>query len=354
MIFETLNESSERGELLLIDGGFCHWHLRRDGQLTIREIISTRRGAGQRILNRLIHTPGAQSLFAKCPSDLPANDWYAKRGFKKVSEEATKTGRTLICWRLDINSHRESVNAGGIELIFCADSNIRYAEVALDAGWHYGAQLPNPSYFRPYFIDQDWKNPDFEGYVAAASRYQPYLATVLDWERVEQWDEVMRWAEAVSPYVETVIVIPKVVGQTWRIPSLIGGKSVRLGYSVKTSWAGTPVPLSEFEDRPVHLLGGSPHEQLELAHKLNVVSVDQSIAQQMANRCAYWIPRPLWRHAKASHFVTLREADGGWDGMDAPYEAFRRSCNNLAMAWKNHKTSRTPIEETGQQMVMAL
>lgn len=39
MIFETLCESAKRDELILVDGGFCHWHLRRDGQLTIREII---------------------------------------------------------------------------------------------------------------------------------------------------------------------------------------------------------------------------------------------------------------------------------------------------------------------------
>ena len=38
MIFESLMDSVERGELLLVDGGFCNWHLRRDGQLTIREI----------------------------------------------------------------------------------------------------------------------------------------------------------------------------------------------------------------------------------------------------------------------------------------------------------------------------
>lgn len=26
MIFEALFESAERGELILVDGGFCHWH----------------------------------------------------------------------------------------------------------------------------------------------------------------------------------------------------------------------------------------------------------------------------------------------------------------------------------------
>ncbi len=100
MIFETLYESSQRNELLLIDGGFCHWHLRRDGQLTIREIISTKPGAGSAMLATLRTTPGALSLFAKCPVDLAANDWYRRRGFSLETIETTNTGRKLNCWRL--------------------------------------------------------------------------------------------------------------------------------------------------------------------------------------------------------------------------------------------------------------
>ena len=100
MIFETLHESAKRGELLLIDGGFCHWHLRRDGQLTIREIISTKPGAGAAMLATLKTTPGALSLFAKCPVDLPANGWYQRRGFALETTEATKSGRKLNHWRL--------------------------------------------------------------------------------------------------------------------------------------------------------------------------------------------------------------------------------------------------------------
>ena len=100
MIFETLYESSQRGELLLIDGGMCHWHLRRDGQLTIREIISTRPGAGSLMLTHLAATPGSASLFAKCPTDLAANDWYCRRGFVLEATETTRSGRTLNHWRL--------------------------------------------------------------------------------------------------------------------------------------------------------------------------------------------------------------------------------------------------------------
>lgn len=100
MIFETLYESAQRGELLLIDGGMCHWHLRRDGQLTIREIISTRPGAGQEMLERLRATPRALSLLARCPTDLAANEWYRRRGFTLEATETTKSGRVLNVWRL--------------------------------------------------------------------------------------------------------------------------------------------------------------------------------------------------------------------------------------------------------------
>ena len=107
MIFETLYESSQRGELLLVNGGLCHWHLRRDGQLTIREIISTKPGAGSQMLSCLKSTAGALSLFAKCPVDLESNAWYAKRGFVLEGVQTTKSGRELNCWRLILNPNSE-------------------------------------------------------------------------------------------------------------------------------------------------------------------------------------------------------------------------------------------------------
>jgi len=99
VIFETLWESARRGELMLVDGGLCHWHLRRDNQLTIREIISTRPGAGTEMLIKL-QAAGADSIFAKCPADLEANNWYEKKGFELEGEEVTRSGRVLKLWRL--------------------------------------------------------------------------------------------------------------------------------------------------------------------------------------------------------------------------------------------------------------
>jgi len=99
MIFNTLHESAKRGELLLIDGGFCHWHLRKDGQLTIREIIATRKGAGSEML-AVLKNIDASSIFAKCPAELDANGWYKKVGFVLEGKQTTKSGRELNLWRL--------------------------------------------------------------------------------------------------------------------------------------------------------------------------------------------------------------------------------------------------------------
>lgn len=96
MIFSTLMESNERGELLLLDGGYCRFHLRRDGQLTIHEIISQKPGQGTAILDRLSCVEGARFLLAKCPTNLPANAWYQRRGFIKTKQEAALN--TWVYW----------------------------------------------------------------------------------------------------------------------------------------------------------------------------------------------------------------------------------------------------------------
>jgi len=322
MIFETLNESANRGELLLVDGGMCHWHLRRDGQLTIREIISTRKGAGSVILRRLEHTVGATSLFAKCPVELPANEWYTRRGFYVERMETTKTGRKLLCWRKWINCQEREPNVGLLEIIYCADGNKRFAEIALDAGFLYGAQFPPRSLpFRPYFADQDWKRPDRGRYMVKLAEYKPYMATVLDLERWEQLDEVLSWAEEAVQHVQVVVIIPKAHGIIAELPHTIGGKPVRLGYSVPTRYGGTTVQLAEFADWPggVHLLGGSPEKQLELYHMLPVKSADANYANLKAMTGQYF---------ERGNWITLAPH------RDSIYEAFRRSCRAIMNAWR--------------------
>lgn len=106
MIFETLWESAQRGELMLVDDGLCHWHLCKNGQITIREIIvlpdRQKRGIGCLMLEKLKKTEGANYLFSKCPADLESNGWYKTQGFKNIGTEKTRKGRKVNLWRLDL------------------------------------------------------------------------------------------------------------------------------------------------------------------------------------------------------------------------------------------------------------
>ena len=106
MIFEVLSAAAKRDELILVGGGLCHWHLRRDGQLTIREIIvlppARGKGIGRTMLRKLCVVPGATSIVAKCPADLDANSWYEQMGFEHVGTHTTKSGREVFTWRMSL------------------------------------------------------------------------------------------------------------------------------------------------------------------------------------------------------------------------------------------------------------
>lgn len=102
MVFESLYDSARKGELILVEGGLCRFHLRRDGQLTVREIISTSPGAGSRMLRMLLAVPGADVILAKCPEDLPACRWYEKKGFTLSRTEKTKSGRVLNVYTIQV------------------------------------------------------------------------------------------------------------------------------------------------------------------------------------------------------------------------------------------------------------
>lgn len=127
-----------------------------------------------------------------------------------------------------------------IELIYCADGNPRFAEIAIQAGFLYGAQLPKKIYFDPYFVDQDFKRPNFQRYMEAIQRYRPYMASVLDWMRPEQLPEVMGWAESIAPFIKVLMIVPKVRGGIADLPRVIAGRPVRLGYSVPIARRITP------------------------------------------------------------------------------------------------------------------
>jgi len=228
-------------------------------------------------------------------------------------------------------------------LFYCADGNRKFAEIAIRRGYLYGAQLPNKVYYRPEFTDQDWRGfsrartPEQRlklraAYMADVARYKPRLATVLDWEREDQFTEVMSWAEEAAQHVtEAVIVIPKVIGWIKRIPRRVNGVPIRLGYSAATTFSGTPVQEEEFTGRLVHCLGGGPARQMGLARRLAVESADGNYIQNMARRAAqFYSPAVCGKNA---NWPTLREAAIDVR-INAPYIAFELTCIGVPLAWR--------------------
>lgn len=210
---------------------------------------------------------------------------------------------------------------GTPDLIYCSAGDRRWAQIAIDAGFLYGAQLPNTIYHKPYFVDQNWRNPVRDKYMQALEQYRPHLATVLDLEQHDQLDEVLSWADEATQWAEVVIIIPKAQGIVSSIPRQMNGKEVRLGYSVPTKFSGTELPVWDFVGWTVHLLGGTPQAQMRLSNYLDVRSADGNAARKAAMLGTEW-------------------RDGKWKRTDQrqqdyPYHVFADSCRNIVSAWTN-------------------
>lgn len=215
-----------------------------------------------------------------------------------------------------------------IDLVYCAAGNARFASIAIQAGYRYGAQLPHTSVYHPlWFADQNWKRPKREAYMAALEKYRPYMATVLDLERPEQLEEVYGWMSEAAPYVQELLVIPKYTGAIDSLPRVVARTPIRLGFSVASSYGSTPVAPSEFGAWPVHLLGGNPSQQLRLASAMNVVSADGNSMQRASMYGTVWSDG---RWLRAYRYFGRYASEP-----DLMYRAFEHSCANVMAAWRN-------------------
>ena len=89
MIFVALNEAADRGELLLVDGGLCRFHKRRDGVVVIHEILvlPARRkdGIGRSLVDAVRDRFPTAILRALCPKEYDSNRFWERLGFVHVS-----------------------------------------------------------------------------------------------------------------------------------------------------------------------------------------------------------------------------------------------------------------------------
>jgi uncharacterized protein DUF6610 len=209
------------------------------------------------------------------------------------------------------------------DLIYCAGQNRRLMQIALDAGYLLGVRSDRLDYGFPIsFVDIDYKAPDFTQHVEIVKKHQPKYATVPDLSEiaVDEADiaRAVKQAEQIAAYCETVLIVPKLPGQIAMLPP-----DVAIGYSVPTSYGGAQYPLWELSGRRVHLLGGSPHEQMLLARYVDVMSVDGNMAQKIAIQFArYW---------QAEQWIAHPERGQGKE--DVYLDCWQRSCINIRQQW---------------------
>ncbi|MEW4452261.1 DUF6610 family protein [Bremerella sp. JC817] len=149
-------------------------------------------------------------------------------------------------------------------------------KIARRFGWLPGARYTNlrdvKSFDRLGFLDINWKSYCFKKHLSAAASTNPIMTVARDIERMSQLSRVIDQAYELLEFCDNVIVVPKVRSMGNRLTELIPGRFV-LGYSVPTRYGGTKIAPECFKAR-VHLLGGRPDRQRELARMMNVISFD--------------------------------------------------------------------------------
>ena len=104
----AMREAADKGFVFIVDGGLCEFRLRKDKQITIYTIVSTKPGVGSTLFKRLLSYAddvGCTFIQAKCPTDLESNKWYAKKGFDlHMTEHTKRTGRALNVWRYPLRN----------------------------------------------------------------------------------------------------------------------------------------------------------------------------------------------------------------------------------------------------------
>ena len=182
-----------------------------------------------------------------------------------------------------------------IDVIFCWGGGDNSCCLAVRAGWMYGVRsgdiktaehvcpvVARSPRHKVQFVDNDFHDYDHAHHAEIVRQFRPKYATVRDIMTPEQckaagiayypFEQIMEWAAEIAEHATNVIVIPK-YDCLDQIPD-----KYMLGYSVPTSYGGTPLPVESFRGRRVHLLGGSWKAQLAHMAVLgdDVVSLDNN------------------------------------------------------------------------------
>lgn len=218
------------------------------------------------------------------------------------------------------------------EVVFTANGSSKASRVARRAGALVGMESLNrrpPDDVPVDFIDWPFSKLDeyddiealFDAHLDVVRREGPRLAVAPDMDERVGFDRAMRFAEALRPYADTVIVVPKVVLPT-DIPA-----GFRIGMPCQDRYGPPPWKWRHYRRcDEIHLLGGSPVDHRQIIKHVPVASVDTTVPVQSAGFGDYWNGRK-WQSLPAD--------SGGF------YTALRLSYLNMRLTFNRGRTLRS-------------
>ena len=286
----------EEGDLYTVErdgevvGAALANHCVRKPQTTLYELAVVReyrrRGIASELIGRLARDSPHEKLIAKCPEELPANEFYAATGWEQIDREEGKS-RALNVWEYQIDDSPDLITTGRQDL----------TKIAGRYGWLRGARLDSLGEYEKRgieldFIDLHWEDPDPEALLAATMRHRPKYVVAGDYDG-ENYEEINDRARQLRDYAGNVIVVPHTPGGVDEVPEW-----AVVGYSTPTKYAGTDAPIWEYRGRDVHILGGKIDQIREVYGYLadDVVSIDCNSFHRGATAFAKWWGRssPSW------------------------------------------------------------
>lgn len=277
-------------------------HCVRKPQTTLYELAVLpeyrRDGIATELVDRLRRDSPHDKLKAKCPVDLPANEFYDSTGWEQIEQHSGKH-TPLNEWELDIS---------GVDLITTGRPDLTaYAE---SYGWLRGCRLDAMQNYErasvsPEFIDLHWEEPNRDELLAKTIQHKPDYVIAGDYDG-ENYGTINSFADELRQYAENVIIVPHEPGEISKVPEW-----AIVGYSTPTSYAGTDAPIWEYTGRDVHILGGTmPQIKTVVDHlKNDIVSLDTNTQHRDATQFGeYWSPSGRQRKQIAHTGNTVREA----------------------------------------------
>jgi len=265
-------------------------HCVRKPQTTLYELAVLpeyrREGLATELVDRLAAESPHDKIIAKCPEELPANEFYSTNGWEKIDREEGKN-RALNVWRYAIPDTPDLITTGRPDL----------TAIAEDYGWLRGSRLDDvPRYenrgISLEFVDLHWEDPQPDELLATAMRHRPRYVVAGDYDG-GNYEEINDRARQLRPYAENVIVVPHDPGEVAHVPEW-----AVVGYSTPTKYAGTDAPVWEYYGRDVHILGGKVDQIRELYGYLadEIVSIDCNSFHRGATSFAKWWAKstPRW------------------------------------------------------------